>query len=186
MAIRVGAVTGQRQCLGAARREAAASIGDTGRVVEKLTGCGWLSIPGTAGDLLASRSENPIPISVPSLAPHEDGAGPFTFGKKMRPKLSGWAQKLVSDRKLRKAKAAAGTRLLALRPDRCLGTPRSGGQGIALNALAAWVPVGPGELKHLVDQLTAADWLTDAALTDTRFTGQLTERVLPLTCPLRV
>ncbi|MFG3499300.1 hypothetical protein [Streptomyces sp. NPDC047928] len=37
----------------------------------------------------------------------------------------------------------------------------------------------------MVDQLTAADWLTDAALTDTHLAGQLTERVLPLTCPLR-
>lgn len=39
-------------------------------------------------------------------------------------------------------------------------------------------------LERLADQLTAADWLTDAALTDTQLTGQLTERVLPLTCPL--
>lgn len=46
------------------------------------------------------------------------------------------------------------------------------------------VPVGPGELQHLADHLTAADWLTNAALTDTHLTGQLTGRVLPLTCPL--
>ncbi|WP_208948869.1 hypothetical protein [Streptomyces subrutilus] len=65
--------------------------------VEKLTGCGWLGIPGTAGDLLASRPENATQITVPSLAPREDGTGPFTFGKKMRPKLSGWAQKVISD-----------------------------------------------------------------------------------------
>ncbi|MFF1649853.1 hypothetical protein [Streptomyces sp. NPDC058240] len=45
-------------------------------------------------------------------------------------------------------------------------------------------PAGPGELQHLVDQLTAADWLTEAAVTDTHLTGRLTERILPLTCPL--
>lgn len=56
-----------------------------------------------------------------------------------------------------------------------------GGQGLALTTLAAWVPVGPGELQHLLDQLTQADWLTEAAVTDTRLTGRLTERVLPLT-----
>ncbi|MDT0438670.1 MULTISPECIES: hypothetical protein [Streptomyces] len=44
--------------------------------------------------------------------PHEDKAGPFTFGKKMRAKLSGWADQAISDKKL--CKATAATRLLAL------------------------------------------------------------------------
>lgn len=35
------------------------------------------------------------------------------------------------------------------------------------------------ELHYLLDQLTATDWLTDAHLT-----GPLTDRVLPLSCPL--
>ncbi|MGY4967475.1 hypothetical protein [Streptomyces sp. 900105245] len=156
-------------------------------LVEKLTGCGWLTLPGTAGDLLSSRPENPTAITVPLLVPRGDGPSPFTFGKKMRTKLSGWAQKIVSDRKLRKAKATAGTRLLALTlatqtiPSGRLGP---GGQGLALNPLAAWVPVDSGELPHLVDQLTAADWLTEATLADTHLTGQLSERILPLSCPL--
>jgi hypothetical protein len=165
----------------------ALGLTDPEDLVEKLTGCGWLTLPGTVGDLLASRPENPTPITVPSLTPREGKAGPFTFGKKTRPKLSGWAQKIVSDKKLRKAKATAGTRLLAL----TLATQTSadgrlgpGGQGLALDALTAWTPVDSGELQHLVDQLTTADWLTDATLTDTHLTGQLTERVLPLTCPL--
>ncbi|WP_217145663.1 hypothetical protein [Streptomyces sp. AC627_RSS907] len=166
----------------------ALGLTDPEDLVEKLTGCGWLTLPGTVGDLLASRPENPTPISVPSLVPDGDGTGPFTFGRKVRPKLSGWAQRVVSERKLRKAKAAAGTRLLALtlatRTD-ASGRLGAGGRGIALDALAAWVPVDSGELRHLADQLSAADWLTDAALTETRLTGQLTERVLPLTCPLR-
>ncbi|MGW2488852.1 hypothetical protein ACWCV9_16800 [Streptomyces sp. NPDC001606] len=157
-------------------------------LVEQLTGCGWLTLPGTAGDLLASRPENPVPVTVPSLVPREDGRSPFTFGRKMRPRLSGWAQKVVSDKKLRKAKAGAGTRLLALtlatRSD-AAGRLGPGGEGLPHGALTSWVPVGTGELRHLVDQLTAADWLTDAALTDTHLTGRLTERVLPLTCPLQ-
>jgi hypothetical protein len=156
-------------------------------LVEQLTGCGWLSLPGTVGDLLASRPENPTPITVPSLVPPEDGTGPFTFGRKTRPKLSGWAQRVVSDKKLRKAKAAAGTRLLALtlatRTD-ASGHLGPGGRGIPLDALTARVPVDSGELRDLIDRLTAADWLTDTTLTDTHLTGRLTERVLPLTCPL--
>ncbi|WP_318275207.1 hypothetical protein [Streptomyces pharetrae] len=166
----------------------ALGLTDPQDLVDKLTSCGWLTLPGTTEGLLASRPENPTPITVPSLVPHEDQAGPFTFGKKMRPKLSGWAQKFISDKKLRKAKATAATRLLALTlatQTDASGRLGPGGQGIDLHALAAWVPVDSGELQHLVDQLTAADWLTDAALTDTHLTGQLTERVLPLTCPLR-
>ncbi|MER7000349.1 hypothetical protein [Streptomyces sp. NPDC000410] len=165
----------------------ALGLTDPEDLVEQLTGSGWLSIPGTVGDLLASRPENPTPITVPSLAPHEDGSGPFTFGKKMRPKLSGWAQKIVSDKKLRKAKASAGTRLFALTlATRTSTDGRLGpdGQGLVLGSLASWCDVDPGELQHLVDQLTAADWLTDAFVTDTHLSGRLTERVLPLTCPL--
>ncbi|MEJ8632300.1 hypothetical protein [Streptomyces sp. MS2.AVA.5] len=166
----------------------ALGLTDPEDLVEKLTGCGWLELPGTVGDLLASRPENPTPITVPSLAPRKDGTGPFTFGKKIRPKLSGWAQKVISDKKLRKTKATAGTRLLALTlatqtdSSGCLGPD---GRGIALNSLTAWVPVDASELQHLVDQLTAADWLIDARLTETRLTGQLTDRVLPLNCPLQ-
>lgn len=155
-------------------------------LIGKLTGCGWLDIPGTVGDLLASRPENPTPVTVPSLVPGTDGSGPFTFGRKTRPKLSGWAQRVVSDKKLRKAKAPAGIRLLALTLATSTddtGRLGPGGQGIPLNTLATRVPADAGELRYLMDRLTAADWLAEAALTDTHLTGQLTERVLPLTCP---
>lgn len=165
----------------------ALNLTDPEDLVGRLNGCGWLVLPGTAGDLLASRPENPTAVGVPSLAPGEDGRGPFAFGKKTRPRLSGWAQKVVSDKKLRKAKATSGTRLLALAlATRCSASGRlgPGGQGIALSSLAAWIPADHGDLQHLVNQLTAADWLTEAALTGTHLTGQLTERVLPLTCPL--
>jgi len=165
----------------------ALGLTDPQDMVEKLCGCGWLQLPGTAADLLASRPENPTLITIPSLVPGDGETGPFTFGKKMRPKLSGWAQKVISDKKLRKAKATAGTRLLAL--TLAVQTDAAGrigpdGHGIALDALTTHASVEAGELGRLVDQLTAADWLIDAHLTDAHLTGQLTERVLPLTCPL--
>ncbi|GAA2761474.1 hypothetical protein GCM10010103_05150 [Streptomyces paradoxus] len=170
----------------------ALGLTDPEDLVEQLTGCGWLSLPGAVGDLLASRPENPTPVTVPSLVPDEGGTGPFTFGRKTRPKLSGWAQRVVSDKKLRKAKAPAGARLLAVTLATWTneaGRLGPGGRGVTLNALTNRVPVGAGELRDLIDRLTAADWLTDAALTDaaltdTHLTGRLPERVLPLTCPL--
>ncbi|MFD7685641.1 hypothetical protein [Streptomyces sp. NPDC059781] len=165
----------------------ALGLTDPRDLVEKLTGCGWLSLPGTVDDLLASRPENPTPITVPSLVPPEDGTGPFTFGRKMRPKLSGWAQRVVTDKKLRKTKATAGTRLLALTlATRADASGRLGpdGQGVPLDTLTPRTPADPDELRHLIDRLTTADWLTDPTLTDTHLTGRLTERVLPLTCPL--
>ncbi|MGW2027574.1 hypothetical protein [Streptomyces decoyicus] len=39
----------------------APGLTDPERLVEQLTGCGWLGLPGTAGDLIASRPENPTP-----------------------------------------------------------------------------------------------------------------------------
>ncbi|MFI1704201.1 hypothetical protein [Streptomyces griseoruber] len=165
----------------------ALGLTDPQDLLEKLTDCGWLVVPGTVEDLLASRPESPTAVTVPSLAPREDGSGPFTFGRKTRPRLSGWAQRIVSDKKLRKARATAGTHLLALTlATRTNGSGRLGpdDRGVALSSLTAAIPVDPGELPRLVDQLTAAGWLTEAALTDSHLTGRLTERVLPLTCPL--
>ncbi len=165
----------------------ALGLTDPEDLVQQLTGCGWLSLPGTVGDLLASRPENPTPITVPSLVPGKDGTGPFTFGRKTRPKLSGWAQRAVSDKKLRKAKAPADARLLAVTLATWtddVGRLGPGGRGVTLDALTTRVPVDADGLRDLVDRLTAADWLTDTTLTDTHLTGRLTERLLPLTCPL--
>ncbi|MFJ9140951.1 nucleotide exchange factor GrpE [Streptomyces griseus] len=157
------------------------------QLVAQLVESGWLSIAGTVDELIASRPECPTRITVPSLTPDDGDPGPFTFGKKLRPRLSGWAQRVVGDKKLRKAKTEAEVRLLALAlatgidADGRLGAQ---GRGIELEALASWCAVDPGELPELVDRLTTADWLAEAVVTDTLLTGRLTERVLPLTCPL--
>ncbi|MFF9572045.1 hypothetical protein [Streptomyces sp. NPDC014685] len=162
-------------------------LGEPADLVAQLVDCGWLRLSSTLADLLASRPENPTAITVPSLVPDEDGSGPFTFGRKLRPKLSGWAQRTITDKKLRKAKAPAATRLLALvlathsNADGDLGPD---GQGIDLDQLFSWCAITPGELSPLTDQLTATDWLAEVSVTPTRLTGRLTERVLPLTCPL--
>ncbi|MBT2428093.1 hypothetical protein J7F02_21155 [Streptomyces sp. ISL-112] len=156
-------------------------------LIGRLVDSGWLSIPGTADDLLASRPESPTPITIPSLMPDDDGRGPFDFGRKTRPKLSGWAQRVVGDKKLRKKKTGAATRLLALAlavrttTDGRLGPE---GEGIDLAILTSWCAVEPDELEPLVEQLTAADWLEEAAVTGGRLTGRLAERVLQVSCPL--
>ncbi|MYW30779.1 hypothetical protein GT040_16215, partial [Streptomyces sp. SID2119] len=156
-------------------------------LIGRLVDSGWLSIPGTAEDLLASRPESPTPITIPSLMPDEDGQGPFDFGRKTRPKLSGWAQRVVGDKKLRKKKTVAATRLLALAlavrttTDGRLGPE---GEGVDLAVLTSWCTVEPDELEPLVEQLTVADWLEEAAVTDGRLTGRLAERVLQVSCPL--
>lgn len=156
-------------------------------LIGRLVDSGWLSIPGTADDLLDSRPESPTPITIPSLMPGEDGQGPFDFGRKTRPKLSGWAQRVVGDKKLRKKKTGAATRLLALAlavrttTDGRLGQD---GEGVDLAVLTSWCAVEPGELEPLVEQLTVADWLEEAAVTDGRLTGRLTERVMQVSCPL--
>ncbi|MYV65388.1 hypothetical protein GT043_05395 [Streptomyces sp. SID2131] len=161
-------------------------LADPQDLVERLAACGWLTLSGSVADLLASRPDNPTAITVPSLVPREEGMYPFTFSKKLRPKLSSWAQKVVSDRKLRKAKDGAATRLLALTlaawtdHQGCIG---SDGQGIALCDLVIGVPVDSGTLRRAIDHLTATGWLAEADLTPTGLTGRVSEHALPFTCP---
>ncbi|PCG81495.1 hypothetical protein CIB93_35030 [Streptomyces sp. WZ.A104] len=165
----------------------ALGLADPEQLVADLADCGWLELPGTVGELLASPTEAPTPVTVPSLIPGPDRTSLLTFGKRMRPKLSGWAQRVIGDKQLRQADAPAAGRLLAL----TLATQTSaagqlgadGGRGIPLGTLHDQVPVDQDEMRHLLDLLTGTDWLTAAVLTDTQLTGQLTERVLPLTCP---
>ncbi|MET9183000.1 hypothetical protein ABZX88_33055 [Kitasatospora aureofaciens] len=155
---------------------------DTERVLDQLVAADWLRLPGTVAEALASRPESPTVVTVPSLLPR--APYPFTFGKSTRPKLSGWAQKAVGDRKLRKKKAGAATRLLALytaahtRPDGHLGHPEDG--GIPLQAAAAFCAVPVEEISEHAGQLVATEWLTEADTADTLLRGRLAARVWPL------
>jgi hypothetical protein len=90
----------------------------------------------------------------------------------------------VGDRKLRKKKATAATRLLALytaahtRPDGHLGRPED--SGLDLDQVAAFCTLPPDQVAEHAELLIAADWLTEADTAGDRLRGQLTERILPL------
>lgn len=155
---------------------------DAERVLQQLVAANWLRLPGTVADVMASRPEDPTAITVPTLLPEQ--MRPFTFGKTTRTRISGWAQKAVGDRKIRKKKLGATTRLLALytaahtRPDGHLGLPEDG--GLPLDQVAAFCAVSPEQVSEHADLLVAADWLTGADTAQGLLRGQLTERVLPL------
>ncbi|MGW5215730.1 hypothetical protein ACWEQO_32165 [Streptomyces sp. NPDC004051] len=158
--------------------------GGAERVLEQLVAADWLRLPGTVTvpEVLASRPENPTAVTVPTLLPEQPR--PFAFGKTTRSKISGWAQKAVGDRKVRKKKLGAATRLLALysaahtRPDGRLGHAEEG--GLPLDRVAAFCALPPEEVTGHVELLLAADWLAEADTGGGRLSGQLTERVLPL------
>ncbi|MGK5638630.1 hypothetical protein ACSNOK_10015 [Streptomyces sp. URMC 126] len=155
---------------------------DAERVLGQLVADRWLDLPGTVAEAMASRSEDPTAFTVPSLLP--DQADRFALGKTTRAKVSGWAQKVVGDRKVRKKKLGATTRLLALytaafaRPDGRLGHVEDG--GLPLDRVAAFCVLPPDQVAEHVDLLAGADWLTDTDLTEETLRGRLTERVLPL------
>ncbi|WP_033820983.1 hypothetical protein [Kitasatospora sp. MBT63] len=155
---------------------------DTERVLDLLVAADWLRLSGTVAEALASRPESPTVVTVPSLLPCDPY--PFTFGKSTRPKLSGWAQKAIGDRKLRKKKAGPATGLLALytaahtRPDGRLGRAEDG--GIPLAAAAAFCAVPVEDLAEHAALLVSADWLTEADIADGLLRGPLAERVWPL------
>ncbi|MER7716701.1 hypothetical protein ABTX99_07060 [Streptomyces flaveolus] len=155
---------------------------DAERVLRQLADAGWLRLPGTVAEVLAARPEDPAAVTVPTLLPGEPR--PFSFGKVTRARLSGWAQRVVGDRKLRKKKADAATRLLALytaahtRPDGRLGGAED--EGLDLGAVAAFCAVRPEDVIEHAELLIAADWLTEADTAGGRLHGRLAERVLPL------
>jgi hypothetical protein len=156
--------------------------GDAERVLQQLVDADWLHLPGTVAEVMASRPEDPVAVTVPTLLP--DQPRPFTFGKTTRARISGWAQKVVGDRKIRKKKATAAARLLALytaahtRPDGRLGHAEQG--GLHLEEAAAFCALPPGQVTEHAELLVAADWLAEADTAADRLRGQLTERVLPL------
>lgn len=162
---------------------------DAERVLGQLVDVGWLRLPegGTVAEALDSRPEEPTRITVPTLLPAEDR--PFRFGKVTRARLSGWAQKVVGDRKLRKKKAGAATRLLAVYTAlHCLPDGRladgEDGDGLALDTVAAFCAVRSEEVTGHAGLLAAAGWLAEEPDTaGGRLRGRLAERVLPLTGP---
>jgi hypothetical protein len=155
---------------------------DAEPVLQRLVAAGWLRLPGTVAELMASRSEDPTAVTVPTLLPEEPR--PFTFGKTTRARISGWAQKVVGDRKIRKKKATAATRLLALytaahtRPDGRLGRAEDG--GLYLDQAAAFCALPPEQVAEHAGLLVAADWLAEADNPGDRLRGQLAERIWPL------
>ncbi|MZE69445.1 hypothetical protein GTW93_10780 [Streptomyces sp. SID5789] len=158
--------------------------GDAERVLQELVDVGWLRLPDdfTADDALTSRPEEPTQVTVPSLLPGEPR--PFSFGKVTRARLSGWAQRVVGDRKLRKKKAGAATRLLAVytaahsRPDGRLGSAED--DGLDLDTVASFCALRPEDVAGHAGLLVAADWLVEAETAGGSLRGRLAERVLPL------
>ncbi|MCM8552149.1 hypothetical protein [Streptomyces sp. STCH 565 A] len=159
--------------------------GDAERVLEQLVDVGWLRLPDevTAADVLDARPEEPVQVTVPALL--LDAPRPFSFGKVTRARLSGWAQRTVGDRKLRKKKSGAGTRLLAVytaahsRPDGRLGGAGED-EGLGLDAVTGLCGLPPGDVAEHAGLLVAADWLADGEVVGGRLRGRLAERVLPL------
>ncbi|MFH9821206.1 hypothetical protein [Streptomyces sp. NPDC017230] len=160
--------------------------GDAERVLQELVDVGWLRLPEdvSADDALTSRPEEPTQVTVPSLLPAEPR--PFSFGKVTRARLSGWAQRVVGDRKLRKKKAGAATRLLAVytaahsHPAGRLGDAGEDGDGLPLDTVASFCALRPEEVAEHAGLLVTADWLTEADTAGGRLRGRLAERVLPL------
>ncbi|MEU7229900.1 hypothetical protein [Streptomyces chrestomyceticus] len=150
--------------------------------LQQLVGAGWLRLPGAIAGALASRPEDATAFTVPTLLPEQPR--PFAFGKTTRSKISGWAQKVLGDRKIRKKKLGATTRLLALytaahtRLDGSLGPAED--DGLDLDQAAAFCALSPGQVAEHAGLLIAADWLSEADTTANRLRGRLAERVWPL------
>ncbi|MFB7327295.1 hypothetical protein [Streptomyces sp. NPDC056190] len=155
---------------------------DAEQVVQRLVAADWLRLPGTVAEMMASRPEDPTAFTVPALLPEQPR--PFDFGKTTRSRISGWAQKVVGDRKIRKKKLGTTTRLLGLytaahiRPDGRLGPVEDG--GLHLDEVAAFCTLPPDAVAEHAGLLVTADWLAEADTAGERLRGQLTRRVLPL------
>jgi hypothetical protein len=155
---------------------------DAERVLERLVAADWVRLPGTVAQAMASLPEEATTFTVPTLLSTEPR--PLALGKTTRAKISGWAQKTVGDRKIRKKKLGAATRLLALytaahaRPDGRLGHAEDG--GLPLEKAAAFCSLTFDEVTEHTELLVTADWLAEADTAAGRLRGQLAERVLSL------
>ncbi|MGH4036028.1 hypothetical protein ACQB60_44835 [Actinomycetota bacterium Odt1-20B] len=155
---------------------------DAEPVLDALVADGWLTLPATTSEVMATRPENPCAFTVPTLLP--DQPSPLTFGKTHRARISGWAQKIIGDRKIRKKKPSPATKLLAFytaahtRPDGRLGPAQD--DGLGLEAVAAFCGLPAERIAAHTELLLTADWFTEAGIDGGRLRGQLAERVLPL------
>ncbi|WP_030659430.1 hypothetical protein [Streptomyces rimosus] len=155
---------------------------DAERVLQQLVDADWLRLPGTIADVMASRPEDATTFTVTALLSEQ--SRPFAFGKITRSRISGWAQKVLGDRKLRKKKLGTPTRLLALytaahtRPDGRLGHAED--DGLDLDRTAAFCTLHPGQVAEHAALLITADWLSETDTTTHRLRGRLAERVRPL------
>ncbi|MET9253367.1 hypothetical protein [Streptomyces sp. NPDC003717] len=158
--------------------------GEAARVLRQLADAGWLRLPDgvSADDALSARPETPVQITVPALLAAE--SRPLSLGKVTRSRISGWAQRAVGDRKLRKKKAGPATRLLAVytaahsRPDGRLGGDEE--DGLPLAPAASFCALRPEDIAEHTELLITAGWLTEANTDGARLRGHLAERVLPL------
>ncbi len=151
-------------------------ISDPLAILAELQDTGWLQLTAAPETVLTARAEEPVQITLPDFLP--GAAAPLALSKAARPRISGWAQRIVSDKKMRKKNAPAAARLLALytaahaRSDGQLAAP-----GLPLTEVATFCALdAPGELTALLDPLADADWLTGAESTDGHLRGQLTGR----------
>ncbi|GCD32916.1 hypothetical protein OEIGOIKO_00634 [Streptomyces chrestomyceticus JCM 4735] len=142
--------------------------GEAEPVLEQLVDAGWLRLPGTIAEALASRPETPTAFTIPTLLPEQPR--PFPFRKTTCSRISGWAQKALGDRKLRKKKLGATTRLLALytaahtRPDGHLGPAKD--DGLDLARTTAFCSLSPGQVAEHAELLITADWLSEAGVVE--------------------
>ncbi|MGH4035308.1 hypothetical protein ACQB60_41115 [Actinomycetota bacterium Odt1-20B] len=163
---------------------------DAELVLEQLAADGWLVLPGSTAEVMASRPENPCAFTVPALLPDQPipfafaFAFAFAFGKTHRARISGWAQKVIGDRTIHKKKLDPATKLLALctaahtRDNSQLGSAEGGGLG--LDGVDAYCGLSAGGIAAPAELPLNADWFTQVGTTDGRLRGQLAARVLPL------
>ncbi|MFD0443158.1 hypothetical protein ACFQ10_12520 [Streptomyces indonesiensis] len=150
-------------------------------MLQRLVTGGWLCPPGTVSEVMASRSEDPTAVTVPTLLPPSPArslsARPPAPGSPAGPRKSSVTGSSAK-------KLGAATRLLVLytaahaRPDGRLGHSEDG--GLNLDQAAAFTALPPEEVAEHAGLLITADWLAETNTAEGKLRGQLTERILPL------
>ncbi|WP_175411941.1 hypothetical protein [Streptomyces sp. TRM64462] len=143
---------------------------DPGAALRDLTGSGWLA--GTTPDEVLQAGSTPVACDVPSLQTTTAGLAGVT--KSARPRLSGWAQRLFSHKRLRKHSPEA--RLLAAYTSSFATQVGEGRVRVA--EAAAITCVSQGALTSVVDSLTQADWYVEAKIEDEWLVCRLDDEVV--------